>query len=1340
MESSPPQFGAGRRRLVRSAPTSAIVQNDSIASSSQAGPSRLPDLTQLVDVGLSDLDRSFDDLDSDEHTTPRLPTSTELPQVDGPVQSSAARLRALLQRVQNGSPPATPMAPASTQSVGTYESDYEIADTTRATATPSVAQTSISNLRSVFSHAMRPPGDTPQKQRKRRNSIDTSEVDSSPKTERPKIKAKRKSLSDEEVENAYRTSFAQTPGSGKLKSQPLTLDVLRQRFMNTPSRNLGEEEDLVPGDQDLSDDTADLLRELNSSRNSPPEATSTPQKSLMMSTNSQFQLHSNLLEQDSEMQRAIENLDSYEETIADPQIDSSSKTDSRAHVSFPSIPNGTLNKNLRNVGNSSVQTSVTATPRNLTSTTRISQDSQRQRPKPLQRSPSQAKEAGRTLSTPSTSRFLSTKTTTPRSRILSSPRPSDGASSSGSVSSRTDYKDRINELDDEENGRREDGWNRTKSALPRPSSSLSIHSPHQSDRQRTKSLGFNSASTTSLSPRPQVDSPSFEQTLRRHHSLTEQRQDSPTGSAFGDGSQEEDPVIVLERERNWNSPRPVWYARARADSISSVGSTDDDGHNPTSTANRLVSPRPTPEKVNRLTHNRMRSTPDLSSPRQNSPHINGRLAANALASISSPSQKRHSLTSLPSLSPLQHSSKENPSFNRTSVSTRTKRLSLQSPSKSSIPVRDGKSTIRASRKGPVPVPRVDANHDPEEIVSSTETDQAEQQYMGLQPPVSSRNDVSPQELTPTQKTIEPPPLSPPFEPTPVEPSPLSRPTDLTEYETDPDFSSDASDLDPNQPFNSTPLDPSTHELPSFTATPPREGSSHTRSIPRSSSPALEGPEPAAIETPSTTDDESSTWKTPAQTRLFPSAGDVTALKTPKPPGGWSGTPAPKRRSRAYSDSTPMRPILGDQESDIPAKPNPNWTAVQTPRPPGGWLATPAPQRRKVEYADQSVETDTEQEIYEPSTSSQPNPESQPIGLATPVSSISKGTYYDIQTPAAPGAWMQTPGARKSIMKVRFDPEPADTREISSATDGSSLSESADQVANGRAPLETPPGSPDSVNRSPSRRKPPTIRLLDAYGNETKDDITLGNLSSLKTPRRQPIRLVDALGNLVDDTSVDAAAQKSEDGPASSGTREQMVSRVRQGLDDLVQELHDLDQSNAFSKSEVAHIKELDSVSVKSRETRKTLARQMRAANEDMKQKMNALSANFKQATPLVPAGASRRFPYLFTGLVILQVILAIVWYHLLTIKTHEAFLTTYYDPFNPNIHLYSFRSRLLLDNAPDMTSWTSLLSLIRQLAFKEFLNKSMVNLHIQLLRWQTFIWEKWGTDVLAAQNIAWPPT
>lgn len=43
---------------------------------------------------------------------------------------------------------------------------------------------------------------------------------------------------------------------------------------------------------DLSDDMADLLRELKSSRASPPAATSTPQQSMQMSMNSGFQLQS----------------------------------------------------------------------------------------------------------------------------------------------------------------------------------------------------------------------------------------------------------------------------------------------------------------------------------------------------------------------------------------------------------------------------------------------------------------------------------------------------------------------------------------------------------------------------------------------------------------------------------------------------------------------------------------------------------------------------------------------------------------------------------------------------------------------------------------------------------------------------------------------------------------------------------------------------------------------------------------------------------------------------------------------------------------------------------------
>jgi len=61
---------------------------------------------------------------------------------------------------------------------------------------------------------------------------------------------------------------------------------------------------------DTTEDTATLLRDLNRPEGTPPHATSTPMRSLQMTA--QFQAQSNLLDGDSEMQRALGGMDSYE--------------------------------------------------------------------------------------------------------------------------------------------------------------------------------------------------------------------------------------------------------------------------------------------------------------------------------------------------------------------------------------------------------------------------------------------------------------------------------------------------------------------------------------------------------------------------------------------------------------------------------------------------------------------------------------------------------------------------------------------------------------------------------------------------------------------------------------------------------------------------------------------------------------------------------------------------------------------------------------------------------------------------------------------------------------------
>jgi len=126
--------------------------------------------------------------DDDQQPTPRMtPAATILAGVDTP----AARLRALLSRVPTSSKP--PPMPSSASEI---ESDFDPPDT------PSVPR---ETLKDIFSRALREPGNTPQKDktRWRRNSIDVSEVDATPRLqqENGKLKGKRRSLSDEEVDS-----------------------------------------------------------------------------------------------------------------------------------------------------------------------------------------------------------------------------------------------------------------------------------------------------------------------------------------------------------------------------------------------------------------------------------------------------------------------------------------------------------------------------------------------------------------------------------------------------------------------------------------------------------------------------------------------------------------------------------------------------------------------------------------------------------------------------------------------------------------------------------------------------------------------------------------------------------------------------------------------------------------------------------------------------------------------------------------------------------------------------------------------------------------------------------
>ena len=192
MDFSPSLPSIPRLRLTRHSQHS--PQDDDNSRTPTAGPSRL---------------HTLHDESEDTDATPRLAVSSSLPSVYAVTEDTpASRLRALLAQVPNTSSASraqllhepTPSLPSD------RESDFE--------PPPRWSNSNVStssareSLRSLFVHALRDPGDTPRKA-VRRNSIDLSEVEDSPRNdrviqERARNKGERMSFSDEELDMSSR--------------------------------------------------------------------------------------------------------------------------------------------------------------------------------------------------------------------------------------------------------------------------------------------------------------------------------------------------------------------------------------------------------------------------------------------------------------------------------------------------------------------------------------------------------------------------------------------------------------------------------------------------------------------------------------------------------------------------------------------------------------------------------------------------------------------------------------------------------------------------------------------------------------------------------------------------------------------------------------------------------------------------------------------------------------------------------------------------------------------------------------------------------------------------------
>ncbi|KAF8736167.1 hypothetical protein AX14_000802 [Amanita brunnescens Koide BX004] len=485
------------------------------------------------------------------------------------------------------------------------DSDVDAADDDPRPPSPSASiSVARESLRDIFMRARREPGDTPQKDktpRLRRGSFD--ELD---QQTRVRLSGKRKSLSDEELETLPGEALA----SG---SQTMSINNLRERLY-TESQTQLQDQSLPP----LYEQSTSTSHNLNASQATLPAATSTPQGfARKTQTDSTFpsqldsqMAQSNLLDTDSEMQQAIENVESEEgygsefehvpfPPVAEPPTPPPGSTPSRSRIPLTRSRLNSLDKTYTGLGfrrtSGETQRPVSRTSSISSSISFCSDEAERIRererdwnkPKaPVRPSTPELKEGHRH------GRF-SSRMDSPMVGGSSTRRGSfNGADELSSVGSQAEYHERMSELDRERMHERERQWNKRR---PR----LSQSSPKE--RTRTVSLTH-------------ISRPDSAMSMASTTSLQRQNSFSPSGTGKGIEPPEE---YLHERERNWNAPRPRWLQSPEASAIGPQ-LTSLNGHSPS--------------------HSRSQSYPhpNMLSPSRNQPSSPSAHARTRTRSITSP--------------------------------------------------------------------------------------------------------------------------------------------------------------------------------------------------------------------------------------------------------------------------------------------------------------------------------------------------------------------------------------------------------------------------------------------------------------------------------------------------------------------------------------------------------------------------------------------------------------------------------------------------------------------------------------------------------------------------------
>ncbi|KAI1791245.1 hypothetical protein LXA43DRAFT_1011781 [Ganoderma leucocontextum] len=936
-------------------------------------------------------------------------------------------------------------------------------------------------------------------------------------------------------------------------------------------------------------------------------------------------------------------------------------------------------------------------------------------------------------------------------------RPSSRASS---VASRTDYKERMKEFGQERSKEREREWNRPHPNLSRSSSSLDLN---KSERVRTISTPSRPDSAASYL------SPTTHTPLHRHgssNSLSSSRPGSPAGSVSAHDVEEEiEHEFEHQRERNWNSPRPDWNnsLHPHRRPLSPLPRSRPGSPVNVSPPKSATMPR---SRSNSTTHGTSLSVPSL-APRSKSPvgdrHPRPR-SPMPHASTEKSSSSRPKSPALPMRSPEKNSHSQSGfrsrfgwSFPQHKVELPPLELDQDSPQK--VPPRPSSRaslSTAASTSSHIPVrsPKKNGHGSTLSIADSSDRKRSHRrsvteftEAIGALPP---RIEVSSDDVS-----DELPPV------------PIVNGNDDLSYASE----------DESQVATSTPTaKPMSLPPPEITTTPAIEPPAYL--LNGHTSPAQNAqarPESPLVSPPLTPPDADSqpmfNLQTPPRRPQFHTPKQE--FETPPPPRGMPDLPEPpSSEDESEEDHTPLM-----QSQDL--------TAMKTPRPPGAWMLTPAPSRQFIKEPNEREGPDSGPPEANSSTDS---------GLATPPSTLSRAATLPLQTPAPPGGWMATPAPaptpatasrrRGSLLKVRFDlesetasegaverPSADESSESRAVEAGPHNVDASGQALNGESgdaaalsassilpesSVEPPPTPPSLRDRI--RKKSPSIRVLDAYGREQVEteqgqDVPSevrhegalvrvedpsantrqpppsspptprrnGRLPSSSTPRsRSAIRVVDAMGReieeddslpLVDDESILSTTPLSHN---------EALGRMRSTLSSMKQELSDAERYAAVRvREKVFCLITLPRSSDKAvfdqrmyaalqeqcrtaQLTRSKLSKSLQVAQsaEGESKNRHASHPPFRGkigngTSTLLPIGDAdaRLTRNIFTWrlvacFVIVQLLLLAIMYRYALVQARKVFLTTYYDSFYPELYIYLLKPDTTNHSIPPRPSWS----------------------------------------------------